>query len=164
MGDLAARAPFVYQPSPYGVEMVRRGTVLVRSPRGNTPKSLATLIGRDESEPEGYRRSHHNGLTHRVGNGFTSQGGLATERFAGSQQQDNRHGITLGMATRPSRSRGCRECNGGADGGHGDRDDTLGEAKAVRRQRLSPQGNLKEPNERTFSPVRVGGQPTHPEY
>lgn len=91
-------------------------------------------------------------------------GGLAAERFAGSPQQDNRHGITLGMATRPSRSRGCRECNGGADGGHGDRDDTLGEAKAVRRQRLSPQGNLKEPNERTFSPVRVGGQPTHPEY
>lgn len=45
----------------------------------------------------------------------------------------------------------------GNSGGHGDRYDTTGEAEAVRRQRLSPRGNLKEPNVRTFSPVRVGG-------
>lgn len=35
----------------------------------------------------------------------------------------------------------------GNSGGHGDRDDTPGKAEAVRRQRLSPWGNPKGPNE-----------------
>lgn len=35
----------------------------------------------------------------------------------------------------------------GSSGGHGDRDDTPGKAEAVRRQRLSPWGNPKGPNE-----------------